>query len=203
MNDILSKPVVPLEQDIVDTQETTDVTEIKKGRRFFPVQEPDNVREMYEYYEGLGPKRTLYKVGVHFGKSHSTIAALSRRYGWTDRARAFDKSQDPVKVIAKDLIDKSRQKLVDIVGEITDTLHEIMFIAKACKRGVATPESDEKLRRLQKALGLWGFEWKSPRDFKVLIETLKQIIDFNEEVKSRTTKATQINAEKFELHIKD
>jgi len=202
---VASEPIVPLEPEIVDDNpEGSDVTETKKCGQFFPVEEADNVHEMYEYYESLGKRRTLSKVAVQFQKSHSTLAVLSGKYGWVDRAKAFDRAQDPVQDEVRGPIDKSRKKLADVVSEITDTLHEIMFIARACKHGRMTPEQESKLVNLQKSLRLWGFEWKNPSSFKSLVETLKQITDFYKETVSKVpAKATQTNIEKFELHIRD
>ena len=198
----MSDAIVP--EIVDDNPNVTDVTETKKYGQFFPAKEPSEVQEMYAYYEGLGPGRTLYKVGKQFPRSRATIHLLSGQYGWVKRAKAFDRAQDPVRDVVREPIDKSRKKLTSIVEEITDTLHEIMFIAKACKRGQMTPEHEIKLGLLQKSLKLWGFEWKNPSSFKSLVETLKQIMDFHKESNSKVpAKATQINAEKFELHIKD
>ena len=198
----MSDAVVP--EIVDDNSNSTDVTETKKYGKFFSVKEPPEVQEMYAYYEGLGPGRTLYKVKKRFPQSRSTIHELSSEYKWVRRAKAFDRSQDPVRDVVREPIDKSRKKLTSIVSEITDTLHEIMFIAKACKHGQMTQEHEVKLELLQRSLKLWGFEWKNPSSFKSLVETLKQIMDFHKETGSKVpAKATQTNIEKFELHIKD
>lgn len=200
------EPVIPVvEPEVVeDNQAVSDVTEKKKCGQYFPVEEDSHAREMYEYYEILGRGRTLHEVARHFGKSVSTIALISRQYGWKSRARTADGLIDPVREESRGPVDDARLKLVKVVNEVADTLYQIMFIAKACKNGKMTSESEEKLERLQKSLGLWGFKWKSPSDFKALIDTLKQVMDFNAEAKSKVpAKATQINAERFELHIKD
>jgi len=202
---VMPDPVIPLELEIVDDNpEGSDVTETKKCGQYFTQKETDQNREMYEYYESLGRSRTLHKVSERFSKSSSTIALLSRQYGWKDRARVADGFGDPVREESRDPVDDARKKLVKVVNEIADTLYEIMFIAKACKTDKMTTASEEKLERLQRSLKLWGFEWKSPSAFKALVETMKQVMDFNIEVKGKVpVKATQTNIEKFELHIKD
>jgi len=202
---VVPDPVIPLEPEIVDdNQIDTDVTESKKCGQYFPKQETDQNREMYEYYESLGRSRTLYKVSERFSKSSSTIALLSRQYGWKDRARVADGFGDPVREKSREPVDDARLKLVKVVNEVADTLYEIMFIAKACKAGKMTTIFEEKLERLQRSLKLWGFDWKSPSAFKALVETMKQVMDFNIEAKGKVpARATQINAEKFELHISD
>jgi hypothetical protein len=201
---IVSDPVVPIEPDIVDDDISTDVTELKKCGQYFPVKETNKNYEMYAYYEGLGRSRTLNKVAQHFGKSYSTMTMLSRQYGWKDRVRAADGLGDPVREQSREPVDDARLKLVKVVNEVADTLYEIMHIAKACKAGRMTTASEEKLERLQRSLKLWGFDWKSPSAFKALVETMKQVMDFNAEVKNRVpAKATQTNIETFELHIQD
>jgi len=203
--EVVSDSIVPLEPEIVDDdQGGTDVTESKKCGQYFPVKETDKNYEMYDYYESLGRSRTLYKVAKHFNKSYSTITLLSRQYGWKDRVRAADGFGDPVREESREPVDDARRKLVKVVNEVADTLYEIMFIAKACKAGRMTTASEEKLERLQRSLRLWGFDWKSPSAFKALVETMKQVMDFNVEAKGKVpAKATQIITEKFELNIRD
>lgn len=202
----MSEPIIPLELEIVDDDQVgTDVTESKKCGQYFPREETDHSSEMYEYYESLGRWRTLHKVAKHFNTSYSTVSLLSSRYGWKDRALSTERLRDVVVDESREPIDDARRKLVRVVNEVSDTLYEIMFIAKACKEGKMTLELEEKLERLRRSLSLWGFDWKSPTSFKALIETLKQVVDFNAEVRSKVQAkaATQIRAEKFELHIRD
>ena len=119
----MSEPIVPLEPEIVDDDIGADVAELKKCGQYFPVKETNQNHEMYEYYEGLGRSRTLYRVAKHFGKSYSTITLLSRQYGWKDRVRSADGLGDPVREKSREPVDDVRLKLVKVVSEVADTLY--------------------------------------------------------------------------------
>lgn len=183
---------------------------------YLPQVEKDEHRAMYKYYESLGPRRTLVRVAEKFGKSVPTIAKASRAFNWKLRLAQHLPVIDRVMEQAKEDIDSSRTKLIDVVVEISDTLHELSVIAKRVRRGDVDPELIRRRELLLEALGIWGFEWKSPRDFKSLMDTLKVVSDVgNVGVKQKkeamekkaqvpqVVNPTQINVEKFELNITD
>lgn len=180
----------------------------KRGRnKLLPTIEKSEYQQMYAYYEGLGGNRTLQKVAQHFAKSHAHIAVLSRAFDWRGRiARADSLPKDPVIIEVKNKIDESRKNLVAVVHEVVDTLHELMYISKAIKGGKETDELKQRETQLQKALSVWGFEWKNPKDFASLVRTLREIKDFNvgDNAKSLAgLQAQQFNIDEFNLTIKD
>jgi hypothetical protein len=162
---------------------------------------------MYAFYEQLGERRTLQKVSEKFNKSRALIALVARAFRWRDRIDHLNRKTyvDPLLVQNKPKLDSTREKLIAVVEEIADTLREVAYISRDIKRGKYTPEREARLTQLRAALSVWGFEWKGPKDFKSLMQTLREVKAFNEEPagKAGPTNATQINAEKFELHIKD
>lgn len=168
---------------------------------------------MYAYYESMGDKRSLQKVAEKFNKSRPSIALIARAFKWAERIDAVHKkaARDPLIAEQKPRIDSTRKKLIKVVEEVSDTLSEMADISRKIKKdglqidGHLSPELQEKVGRCSAALSVWGFEWKSPKDLRALIQTLKEVKDFTEEPggKSAPTNATQINTEKFELHIKD
>lgn len=174
---------------------------------YLPKNESEVYQQMYSYYESLGDSRSLQRVAEKFRKSRSAIALVARAFQWADRIENAHKkaAQDPLLTQNKPKIDSTRKKLISVVEEVADTLHEIGLISRAMKRGELTPEQQVRLDQLHVALSVWGFEWKSPKDFRSLMQTLREVKEFAEEPagKSAPTNATQINTEKFELHIKD
>lgn len=183
----------------------------EEDRKNFPspylpkVEKPEH-QEMYAFYEGLGDKRTLAKVGEKFNKSRALIAIIARAFHWAERIDHLKtlKYQDPLLIQNKPKLDRSRKQMIVVVDEVTETLSELAYLSKDIRHGKMTPEKENRLAELKRALDVWGFDWKSPKDFRALMQTLKEIKVFNEEVgKPAPTNATQINAEKFELHIKD
>ena len=179
------------------------------GTPNLPTIEKPEYQDYYKFYESLGDKRTLQKVATQFNKSKSFIQLLSRAFGWKHRIQAVEsRPVDPVVKDTQGQVDDVRRKLVAVVQEIADTLHELMFIAKAIKIGQADQVPLEaRANQLYKSLTMWGFTWKTPGQFKQLIQTLKEITDFNSVGNGKGTprvgNATQINADKFELHITD
>lgn len=174
--------------------------------QYLPKIEKPEHQQMYAFYEGLGDKRTMAQVGEKFNKSRALIALVARAFHWAERIEHLKtlKYQDPLLIQNKPKLDRSRKRMIFIVDEITETLGEMAYISKDIRHGHYTIEQETRLAELNRALAIWGFEWKSPKDFRVLMQTLKEIKVFNEETgKSAPTNATQINAEKFELHIKD
>jgi hypothetical protein len=173
---------------------------------YLPKVEKPEHQEMYAFYENLGDKRTLAKVGEKFNKSRAGIALIARAFHWAERIDHLKtlKYQDPLLIQNKTKLDRSRKQMILVVDEVTETLGEMAYISKDIRHGHMTPEKEARLAELQRALDIWGFEWKSPKDLRTLMQTLKEIKIFNEESgKTAPTNATQINAEKFELHIKD
>ncbi len=190
------------------------------GTPNLPTIEKPEYQEMYKYYESLGVKRTLQKVATQFNKSKSFIQLLSRSFGWKHRIQSVESR--PVDSVIKDTqeqVDDVRRKLVAVVQDVTDTLNELMFISKRIKQGqgytaspeilkaTIDPDLQSRVNQLFDALKIWGFTWKNPGQFRQLIQTLKEISDFNSasngKVTPRVGNATQINADKFELHISD
>jgi len=150
------------------------------GTPNLPTIEKEEHQEMYKFYESLGDKRTLQKVALQFNKSKSFIQLLSRAFGWKHRIQAVESR--PVDPVVKDIqgqVDDVRRKLVAVVQEIADTLHELMFIAKSQKIGTLDEAGEKRAKQLYGALSIWGFTWKTPGQFKQLIQTLKEISDFN------------------------
>lgn len=179
------------------------------GTPNLPTIEKPEHQEMYKFYESLGDKRTLQKVATQFNKSKSFIQLLSRAFGWKHRIHAVESRPiDPVIKDTQAQVDDVRRKLVSVVQDVADTLYELMFIAKAQKIGTLDEAGEKRAVQLYKALSIWGFTWKTPGQFKQLIQTLKEISDFNSsggngKGGTRVGNATQINADKFELHITD
>lgn len=180
---------------------------------YLPKEEKPEYQAMYAFYEQLGDTRTLAKVADKFNKSRASIALVARAFRWAERIESLRHSvaQDPLIHQQKPRIDSTRKKLIKVVEEVADTLSEMANISRQIKRegvdatGNVSPELQQKLRLYGTALSVWGFEWKSPRDFRSIMQTLREIKEFAEEPtnKGGPTSATQINAEKFELHIKD
>lgn len=169
------------------------------------IEKPEH-QQMYAYYESMGDKRTIARVGEKFNKSRPAIALIARAFHWAERIDHLKtlKYQDPLLIQNKPKLDRSRKQMIAVVDEVTETLSEIAYISKDIRHGKMTPEKENRLVELRRALAVWGFDWKSPKDFRALMQTLKEIKVFNEETgKSAPTNATQINTEKFELHIKD
>lgn len=188
------------------------------GSPNLPVIEKPEHQEMYRFYESLGKARTLQKVATQFNKSKSLIQLISRSFSWKQRIQAVEtKPIDKVVADTKDQVDDVRIKLIGVVQDVTDTLHELMFISKRIKQGqgyiphaelgmsVIDPQLQSRANQLFDALKIWGFTWKTPGQFKQLISTLKEISEFNSsgngQPSTKVRSATQINADKFELHI--
>ncbi len=163
------------------------------GTPNLPTIESEEYQGMYRYYESLGKTRTLQKVATQYNKSKSFIALLSRAFGWKTRIHAIEsRPQDPVVADTKDQVDDVRRKLIEVVQDVTGTLHELMFISKRIKQGQgykANPEAGKssldpdllgRANQLFDALKIWGFTWKTPSQFKQLVQTLKEITEFNE-----------------------
>lgn len=187
----------------------------KPKPRYLPKVENDEYRAMYKFYESLGPRRTFVRVAEKFEKSVGTVAKVSKSFDWKLRIRDHLPVLDRVMEQAREDIDASRTKLIDVVVEISDTLHELATIARRVKHATG-PDPELMARRdiLLESLGIWGFEWKSPKDFKALMDTLKAVAEVNDvDVRRRKEAAnrpvsevnnpTQINCEKFELNITD
>lgn len=178
--------------------------------KYMPKAETDEQKLMYAYYEQLGDRRTLQKVASKFNKSRATMALLARAFRWRDRIDHYNRRalDDPLITEAKPKLDRTRKKMIEVVDEITATLYEMMFLSKDIRNGrinLEDPETKNRVQKLSAALAVWGFEWKKPKDLKDLIATLAEVKEFGQEAstKSVPTSATQINAEKFELHIKE
>jgi len=150
------------------------------GTPNLPTIEKPDYQNMYLYYESLGSSRTLQKVATEFDKSKAFISLLSRSFGWKHRVQSVEsKPSDPVVADTKDQVDDVRRKLISVVREIVDTLHELMFIAKDVKLGRTDESRATRAKQLYESLSMWGFTWKTPGQFKQLIQTLKEISDFN------------------------
>lgn len=179
------------------------------GTPNLPTIEKPEHQDMYKFYESLGKHRTLQKVATQFSKSKSYIQILSRAFGWKHRINAVEYHPiDRVIAETKDQVDDVRRKLIAVVQEITDTLYELMFVAKDVKLGRMDQDREARGKQLFQALQIWGFTWKTPGQFKQLISTLREIADFNMAGNNsggtpRVGSATQINAENFQLNITD
>ena len=177
------------------------------GTPNLPTIEKPEHQEMYKFYESLGATRTLQKVATQFNKSKSFIQLLSRAFGWKHRIQAVESRPiDPVVKDTQAQVDDVRRKLVAVVQEIADTLHELMFIAKDVKLGRADESRTVRAKQLYESLTMWGFTWKTPGQFRQLIQTLREISDFNTaggKGAPRVGNATQVNVEKMELRITD
>ena len=179
------------------------------GTKNLPKVEKQEFQEMFAFYEGLGKGRTLRKVSEQFGKSLPYISMISRAFKWRERLERMESLPiDPLVSKIKPQTDDTRTKLATIVNDVVDTLHELAFISKAIKRG--QPPAEYEMRRVQllAALGTWGFEWKSPKSFKELVDTLKEVVQFNDHGPGGGNKTTvnhpqQINVKEFKLVIKD
>lgn len=172
---------------------------------YLPKVESETHQAMYAYYESMGERRSLQKVADKFNKSRAAIALVARAFKWAERigSAKAKAAKDPLITQNKPRIDSTRKKLIKVVEEIADTLSEMADISRNLKRGRNVAQNVARLDELRIALSVWGFEWKSPKDFKSLMETLKEVKTFSDEsaAKGGPSSATQINAEKFELHI--
>jgi len=172
-----------------------------------PKVEKSEYQQMYAYYQGLGSNRSLTKVAQHFNKSKNYMGLLARAFGWRDRIAKFENiPRDPVVMAVIDKIDASRKQLVEVVHEVVDTLHELMYISKGIKSGKFDDEVKVRQGQLVQALQVWGFDWKTPKDFTALVKTLKEVKDFNADDNSKNLAglhAQQFNIDEFNLTIKD
>jgi len=177
-----------------------------KGTTYPKVEKPE-YQQMYAYYQSLGMNRSFSKVAQHFNKSKNMIGLIRRGFDWRGRITKFESTPQDVLVIASTgKIDSVRHNIIEVVHEITDTLHELMYISKGIRDGKFDDEIQERQRRLVQALGIWGFEWKGPKDLSSLIKTLKEVKDFNAADHSKSLAglhAQQFNIDEFNLVVKD
>lgn len=178
---------------------------------YAPALETAEHKEMFAYYASLGPSRSLSKVAKQFGKSVSLIGSISRAFKWRERIIQAEREMlDPIVKLTQTQVNDSRLKMVFVINDITDTLHQLAYISQQIKE---TSDDDPikqygtKIRRLGKALETYGITIKSAKDLRDLVSTLKDVLRFNEDlVASKVdgdTNNTQINVEEMTLVIKD
>ena len=63
-------------------------------------KETDRAYWDFEVYRDMGPTRSLRKAGKRLAKNPKSLARLSKKYQWRERARAFDAYVDQRKVDA-------------------------------------------------------------------------------------------------------
>ena len=178
---------------------------------YVPAVETAVHRAMFQYYLNMGKDRSLTKVAKQFGKSPSFLANLSRAFQWQDRVLTFEQEiKDPVVTETRDKVDDSRRKLVDVVHDITDTLHQMMVLSKRIKNSGSEPNEVDKAnsRMLIAALQVFGLRIEKPSGLKALVAVLRDIVQFNVEsqpsVGKDLSKGPYIgNVEKMALVIKD
>ena len=181
---------------------------VKRGRALvLPKVEKSEYQQMYAYYQGMGSGRSLSRVAQHFNKSKNYTGLLARAFNWRERITKFENTpKDPVVMAVIDKIDASRKNLVEVVHEVVDTLHELMYISKGIRSGKFNDEVKARQAQLVQALQVWGFDWKTPKDFTSLVKTLKEVKDFNADDNSKNLAglhAQQFNIDEFNLTIKD
>ncbi len=181
---------------------------VKRNRALIlPKIEKPAYQQMYAYYQGMGSNRSLSKVAQHFNKSKNYMGLLARAFNWRERITKFENTpRDPVVMAVVDKIDASRKNLVEVVHEVVDTLHELMYISKGIRDGKSNDEVRARQVQLNLALKVWGFDWKTPKDFTALVKTLKEVKDFNADDNSKNLAglhAQQFNIDEFNLVVKD
>ncbi len=181
---------------------------VKRNRALIlPKIEKPAYQQMYAYYQGMGSNRSLTKVAQHFNKSKNYMGLLARAFNWRERITKFENTpRDPVVMAVIDKIDESRKNLVEVVHEVVDTLHELMYISKGIRGGKFNDEVEARQIQLVQALQVWGFDWKTPKDFTALVKTLKEVKDFNADDNSKNLAglhAQQFNIDEFNLVVKD
>jgi hypothetical protein len=152
---------------------------------YLPQTETPEYEKMYEFYRGLGPKRSLQQVAKQFGKSIQYMGSISRAFDWRDRIDRLEPKQstDPVVVENRKKINQTRRRLVGVVHEITDVLSELAILSKEIRRDDApenfTPTQEQRIKKLRTALGIYGFEWKSVKDMRDLLKVMQEVVQFN------------------------
>ena len=197
-------------------EETHPITPNPGITGYVPAVERSEHRAMYLFYAGLGKDRTLAKVGKHFGKSMAFISNLSRAFNWLARIKTQEMElSDPVVVETKDKVDASRKKLVDVVYEIADTLHELTGISKKIKAGevkvdsggVVTGVHVDRLNILHTSLKVFGFQVDSAKGVRDLISILREVVKFNVDTGQATEagakRTPDVRIDKVQLLIKD
>jgi hypothetical protein len=176
-----------------------------KGAYVPKAEKPEHVA-MYNYYNSLGKSRSLPRVAREFGKSLPFISVLSRAFRWSERIRDHEKKvHDPVVTATQSKVDASRVKLVAVVGDVLDTLHELVLISKKIKAsedGVLAQADLKRTETLLTALRIFGVEVSKPKDLRYLISVLKDIVDFQGSVPEGPQKMEIANVEKL-LIVKD
>lgn len=186
-----------------------DEEKSKQATKNLPKVEKQEFQEMFAFYDSLGHGRTLRKVSEQFGKSLPYISMISRAFKWRERLERMEQLPiDPLIAKIKPQTEDTRLKLATVVNDVVDTLHELSFISKAIKHGKPPADYEPRRDQLLAALATWGFDWKSPRSFKELVDTLKEITNFNvpppgSGSKTNVTNPQQINVKEFKLVIKD
>lgn len=184
--------------------------EPNKHPYYAPALETTEHKEMFAYYASLGPARTLAKVARQFGKSVSLVGTISRAFKWRERLiQAEREVTDPIVKLTQTQVNDSRLKMVFVINDITDTLHQLAYISQQIKE---TDEDESikqygpKIKRLTRALETYGITIKSARDLKDLVATLKDVLTFNEDMVAKKVEGdinTQVNVEEMKLVIKD
>jgi hypothetical protein len=153
----------------------------KNVLKYVPSEEKPQHKAMFSFYSSLGKKRSISQVAKEFGLSKSFVGTLSRAFQWQERIRRSEEiADDPVIKSVEVKVTDSRKRLVDVVHDIIDTLHELFTIAAVIKRDNRVPDDKEQARidTLQVCLRFYGFESKSPKDIRDLVSILKEIMGF-------------------------
>ena len=171
-----------------------------KGVYVPDVEKPEH-KAMFQYYVNLGKARSLPKVAKEFGKSVAFISTLSRAFGWKDRlVKAGERSIDPVVVSTKSSVDSTRKRMVEVIDDVMDTLHELTLISKKIKASQETEITDADKKRLTvliTALRVYGFEIGKPKDLRDFISTLKDVTGFNDDnIPASISSKTDIHADR-------
>jgi hypothetical protein len=172
----------------------------------FPKAETVVHRAMYAHYLKLGKTRSLSRVAKEFGKSVAFISTLSRCFRWAERIREQEQAiTDPVVAGTLGPVDASRVRLVEVVNDVVETLHELMQVSKKIKASDAEFDGSPEQTRaviLLKALRVFGIEIAKPKDLRDLISVLKDIVEFKAGAIPTPQGKTDINIEKV-LIVRD
>ncbi len=149
----------------------------------YPKYERPEYQKMYAYYQGLGPGRSLRRVAQEFHKAACTVSLISRAFEWQLRLKQnLDLINDPFSMLAKPGVEKARQDVVNLLCEVTTIFAEMTDLAKIIRlSGVGELREDQKLRKksLINALDVFGVQIRTPKDFRDIVATLKDVMDFN------------------------
>jgi len=163
---------------MAEQAEVSLLPEKKTKKPYVPAEEKPEHKAMFLFYERLGKIRSIPKVAKEFGKSVSFITTLSRAFKWQERLIDNIK-RDPIVSGTEKHVDSSRLKIIGVINDVIDTLGALALISKNIKiTGLETPEDQQRVAILTKALHVYGVRITTPKDLRDLVSVLKDIIDF-------------------------